>query len=63
MMRFFGVDFETSTSTEKMSKEVMNKGKKNPLSDKTIRALDDFYRPYNKRLAELLNDKRYLYLR
>ena len=36
--------------------------KKGPMLPETKQLLDDFYRPFNTRLAHLLNNERYLWL-
>ena len=59
----FGIDFKDSDYLRYQAREVLNKGKKNPVSNAVVQALDDFYTPYNQRLAKLLNDKRFSYER
>ena len=59
----FGIDFKDSDYLRYQAREVLNKGKKNPVSNLVVQALDDFYTPFNQRLAKLLNDKRFLYER
>ena len=59
VMRFFDVKFNESTAV--LAKRVKNKGKKNEVSAKTLKMLNDFFHPYNQRLASLLGDKKWLF--
>lgn len=61
-MKHFKLPFEKFDRREDV-KVVLNKGLKNTVSDSVIRALDDFYSPYNQRLANLLSDNKYLFVR
>lgn len=63
VMRHFGIEYHHSAFLDEQADKVENKGKKNPISSRVLKALDDFYMPYNKRLAKLLNDDKFLYLR
>ena len=63
VMSAFGINFDSSYNQQKQANNILNKGKKNPVSERVIRALDDFYMPYNKRLALLMNDDTFLYQR
>ena len=60
-MKFFNVPFEASSTS--LVKEVTNKGKKNDVWPQTVKLLDDFFQPYNERLASLLGDKKWLFER
>lgn len=62
-MSAFGINFDSSYNQQKQANNILNKGKKNPVSERVIRALDNFYMPYNKRLALLMNDDTFLYQR
>ena len=63
-MDVFGIEFEKDDKISDVNKaNVVNKGKKNPVSSKVIKALDNFYAPYNQRLAKLLNDDKFLWVR
>ena len=62
-MDHFGLPFKRTSGLAKEADNVLNRGNKNPVSDKVIQALDDFFMPYNKRLAKLLNDDKFLYKR
>ena len=62
-MDHFGLPFKRTAGLAKEADNVLNRGNKNPVSDKVIQALDDFFMPYNKRLAKLLNDDKFLYKR
>ncbi|XP_071508356.1 carbohydrate sulfotransferase 15-like [Diadema antillarum] len=44
------------------AKQNVNKRRKAPMLKKTAQILRDFYRPYNEELANLLQDKRFLWL-
>ena len=64
---FLGLDAMTSNMTEKIQeKKVSNYGMRQklhgPMLPETRQLLSEFYRPYNRLLADLLNDSRYLYL-
>lgn len=59
-MEFFDVKFNESTA--KLAQKVRNKGKKNEVSPKTLKMLDDFFQPYNQRLASLLGDDKWLFV-
>lgn len=63
VMDVFGVEYQDSKYFNGQSKKVSNKGNKNPVSEDVIQALDDFFMPYNQRLAKLLNDDKFLYTR
>ena len=64
VMDVFGIEFEKDDKISDVNKaNVVNKGKKNPVSEKVIKALDNFYAPYNQRLAKLLNDDKFLWVR
>lgn len=63
VMSAFGINFDSSYNQQKQANNILNKGKKNPVSERVIRALDNFYMPYNKRLALLMNDDTFLYQR
>ena len=63
VMSAFGINFDSSYNQQKQANNILNKGKKNPVSERVIRALDDFYMPYNRRLALLMNDDTFLYQR
>ena len=42
-------------------KNVQKKKKVEPMWEKTKVLIDDFHRPYNRKLADMLNDKRFLW--
>lgn len=63
VMDVFGVEYQDSKYFNGQSKKISNKGNKNPVSEDVIQALDDFFMPYNQRLAKLLNDDKFLYTR
>jgi len=46
---------------EEKSKKNVNVGNKNPVFDSTLELLDDFFKPYNERLAALLGDEKWLF--
>ena len=61
VMRVFGIAYPQDRSKDALAKSVRNKGKKNPVSQKVHKALDNFFEPYNRRLADLLNDDKWLW--
>ena len=62
-MDAFGINYKPDQYLNKQADNVLNKGKKNPVAADVVKALDDFFMPYNRRLANLLNDDTFLYLR
>ena len=59
VMNFFGLKFQSPP--EDVEAELKNVGKKNEVWPKTLKLLDDFFDPYNRRLASLLNDDKWLF--
>lgn len=57
MSQFFKLNIGNKTLEEK-SKKRANIGHKNPVFKSTLELLDDFFKPYNKRLAALLGDEK-----
>jgi len=55
--QFFKLNIGNKTLEEK-SKKRANIGHKNPVFKSTLELLDDFFKPYNKRLAALLGDEK-----
>ena len=60
-MKFFDIRFENIPAS--LAGRVVNKGIKNPVNNETINILDEFFSPYNKRLAALLGDDKWLFNR
>ena len=62
-MAFFGhsIDVNDKKILE-TSKKQRNAGKKQDVSPETLKLLDEFYKPYNERLAALLGDNKWLYI-
>ncbi|XP_067949068.1 carbohydrate sulfotransferase 15-like [Watersipora subatra] len=61
LMSFFGLTFQKSKSD--LQEHVRNIGSKRPVWNKTIDMLDNFFKPYNERLAKLLNNDKWLFKR
>lgn len=62
IMDFFGLELPAEV-LEVDTKNITNKGSKNDVWPETVAMLDEFYEPYNKRLANLLHDGKWLYKR
>lgn len=58
--QFFNLSIGNKMIEEKSKKNV-NVGNKNPVFDSTLELLDDFFKPYNERLAVLLGDEKWLF--
>ena len=52
VMDAFGIDYKPDPYLNKQADNVLNKGKKNPAAADVVKALDDFFMPYNRRLAQ-----------
>lgn len=63
VLEAFGIDYHVNPYLNNQAGNVLNKGKKKPVADRVIKAMDDFFMPYNRRLAKLLHDDKFLYLR
>ena len=63
VMEAFGIEYHPDKYLKAQAENILNKGKKNPVANDVMKALDDFFMPYNRRLAKLLNDDKFLYLR
>ena len=61
VMEFFELPFHKISRD--LMKKIKNKGRKNEVWPKTIQMLDKFFLPYNKRLASLLGDEKWLFIR
>lgn len=61
VMNYFGLQFQKSSKY--LAQEVRNTGIKNEVWPKTLKLLDDFFKPYNIRLASLLKDDKWLFIR
>jgi len=46
---------------KRLDEAVENKGVKNTVWTSTLTHLDEFFRPYNRRLAQLLGDEKWLF--
>jgi len=55
--------FEDESALEETAHKERNAGTKSSVLSETINLLDDFYAPFNKRLAMLLNDRKWLFER
>ena len=62
-MKHFRLPFQMTHNTQIDGQAVLNKGKKNAVSEFVIRELDDFFDPFNKRLARLLGDEKFIFTR
>ena len=62
-MAFFGhsIDVNDERVLER-AKEQRNTGEKQDVYPETLKLLDEFYKPYNERLAVLLGDNKWLYI-
>ena len=62
-MSFFGhsIDVNDERVLER-AKEQRNTGEKQDVYPETLKLLDEFYKPYNERLAVLLGDNKWLYI-
>ena len=60
-MDFFELPFQETSG--KLANHVQNTGKKNKVLPETIKMLDQFFQPYNERLASLFGDKKWLFIR
>ena len=66
LYNFFGFGFNKRRfqSKRKVFTKVVNKGyKRNPVLDKTIDMLDEFYKPFNIELAKYLGNDKWLFRR
>ena len=62
VMGVFGIEYpKEGKNKDMMARNVINRGKKNPVSARVHKALDSFFEPYNKRLAKLLNNDKWLW--
>ena len=62
-MKHFRLPFQMTHNTRIEDQAVLNKGKKSAVSEFVIRELDDFFDPFNKRLARLLGDEKFIFTR
>ncbi|XP_067930642.1 uncharacterized protein [Watersipora subatra] len=58
---FFGVDVPDGQYERKNHQQVLNRGRKKAVWKSTLEMLDNFFAPYNRRLAELLRDEKWLF--
>jgi len=58
--QFFNFSISKVTIEDK-SKKKSNVGNKNSVFKSTLQLLDNFFKPYNKRLADLLGDEKWLF--
>ena len=62
-MAFFGHSIDVNDrKILETSKEQKNTGTKRDVFPETLKLLDEFYKPYNERLAVLLGDNKWLYI-
>lgn len=61
VMTFFNKDFAVSDGEIETSKKKLNAGTKDEVFPQTLQLLNALYRPYNERLAILLNDAKWIY--
>ena len=59
IMRFFGKSLRMGDNEIETSKKHMNTGTKAAPLPETLELLNEIYRPYNRRLAELLVDNKW----
>lgn len=62
-MRFFGQQLVVSDEIVDSAKKQRNTGNKSEVLPDTVKLLDDFYRPYNRKMARLMKDDKWLYER